>query len=59
MGGPAQSKTNMPLYSELRRRNVFKVGFLYAVGGALLAWLALLAETQFGLHGWARRAARR
>jgi zinc protease len=55
MGGPAQSKTNMPFYTELRRRNIFKVAFLYTVGGALLAWLALLAETQFGLHGWANR----
>jgi zinc protease len=55
MGGPAQNKTYMPLFSELRRRNVFKVAFLYLVAGSLLAWLAFLAQTQFGVEVWVSR----
>ncbi len=55
MGDPAQSNSNMPLFSELRRRNVFKVAILYGVAGALLVWLSFLAETQFALPGWTGR----
>ncbi len=43
----------MSLYSELRRRNVFKVASLYVVGGLLLIWLTWVARTQLGLPGWA------
>ena len=55
MGGPAQSNSNMPFFSELRRRNVFKVAFVYVVAGALLVWLSLLAATQFALPDWSGR----
>ncbi len=55
MEAPAQSNSNMPLFSELRRRNVFKVAIVYVVAGALLIWLSFLAETQFALPGWTGR----
>ncbi|MDJ0939421.1 MAG: pitrilysin family protein [Woeseiaceae bacterium] len=42
----------MSLLSELRRRNVFKVAFVYVVAAALLQWLIMVAETQLGLPGW-------
>ncbi len=42
----------MPFLSELRRRNIFKAAFVYAVAGALLIWLSLLAETQFAMPWW-------
>lgn len=43
----------MSLYSELRRRNVFKVASLYAIASILLVWLTWVARTQFGLPFWA------
>ncbi len=43
----------MTLYSELRRRNVFKVASLYAIASILLVWLTWVARTQFGLPFWA------
>ena len=42
----------MSLFSELRRRNVFKVAVVYLVGAPLLFWLALIAEAQLGLPDW-------
>jgi len=57
MGGPAIRNSDMSLYSELRRRNVFKVAFVYFVAGALLIWLSFLAETQFSLPAWSSRLA--
>ncbi len=43
----------MSLYSELRRRNVFKVASLYVIAGLLLIWFTWVARTQFGLPFWA------
>ncbi len=43
----------MSLYSELRRRNVFKVASLYLVASLLLVWLTWVARAQFGLPFWA------
>ena len=43
----------MSLYSELRRRNVFKVASLYVIASLLLVWLTWVARTQLGLPGWA------
>ncbi len=43
----------MSLYSELRRRNVFKVASLYLVASLLLVWLTSVARAQFGLPFWA------
>ena len=43
----------MSFYSELRRRNVFKVVSLYVLAGLLLVWLTWVVRTQFGLPLWA------
>ena len=43
----------MSLYSELRRRNVFKVASLYLVTSLLLVWLISVLQAQFGLPFWA------
>ncbi|KCZ93863.1 tetratricopeptide repeat protein [Hyphomonas johnsonii] len=40
------------LIQELRRRNVFRVASLYAVGGWLLMQLAVVLETTLNLPGW-------
>ena len=42
----------MSLFSELRRRNVFKLAGVYIVGAALLFWLARIAEAQLDLASW-------
>lgn len=55
MEGPAQNKNNMPLLTELRRRNIFKVAFVYVVAAALAVWMAELVQTQLELAWWANR----
>ncbi|MDX1509311.1 MAG: insulinase family protein, partial [Woeseiaceae bacterium] len=42
----------MPILSELRRRNVFKVAYVYIVGAALLMWLAFVVRAQTGMPDW-------
>ncbi len=42
----------MSLFSELRRRNVFKVALLYAVASWLLVWLINHLVDGFGLSPW-------
>ena len=42
----------MNLFNELKRRNVFRVGFAYAVVGWLVAQVADLALESFGAPGW-------
>ena len=42
----------MNLFEELKRRNVFRVGFAYAVVGWLVAQVADLALESFGAPGW-------
>ena len=44
----------MALFSELRRRNVFKVALLYVVTAWLLLWLEDLVTAQFGVPAWTR-----
>ena len=44
----------MALFSELRRRNVFKVALLYVVTAWLLLWLEDLLTAQFGVPAWTR-----
>ncbi len=44
-----------PFIAELSRRNVFKVAFVYIVAGALLYWLASVAQTQLELPWWFSR----
>ena len=55
MEDPAQSNIRMPLYTELRRRNVFKVAFVYFVAAALAVWLSQLVQTQLALPWWSDR----
>ena len=45
----------MSLLSELRRRNVLKVAFVYIVAAALLYWLAVVLQTQMHLPWWSSR----
>lgn len=45
----------MPLFAELRRRNVFKVAFVYVIGSALFYWLAVVLQTQLDLPWWTSR----
>lgn len=45
----------MAFLTELRRRNVLKVAFLYLVAAALLYWLAVVVQTQFDLPWWSSR----
>ena len=54
MGDPRVKKYNMALFSELRRRNVFKVALLYVVAAWLLLWLEGLVTAQFGVPTWSR-----
>jgi zinc protease len=42
----------MSLFSELRRRNVFKVAGVYIVGAPLLFYFALVAQAQLDLAVW-------
>jgi len=42
----------MSFFNELKRRNVFRVGFAYAVVGWLVAQVADLALENFGAPGW-------
>ncbi len=42
----------MNLFNELKRRNVFRVGFAYAVVGWLVAQVADLALESFGAPDW-------
>lgn len=42
----------MNLFNELKRRNVFRVGFAYAVVGWLVVQVADLALENFGAPGW-------
>jgi TolB-like protein/tetratricopeptide (TPR) repeat protein len=42
----------MNLFKELKRRNVFRVGFAYAVVGWLVVQVADLALENFGAPGW-------
>ncbi|MGB7450891.1 MAG: hypothetical protein WBM36_02050 [Lysobacterales bacterium] len=42
----------MSLFNELKRRNVFRVGFAYAVVGWLVIQVADLALENFGAPGW-------
>ena len=44
----------MTLFTELRRRNVFKVALLYVVGAWLLLWLHDVVSAQFDLSAWTR-----
>lgn len=52
MGIPAPTINTMPLFSELRRRNVFKVAYVYVVATALIMWLAYVVRAQLGLPEW-------
>lgn len=45
----------MPALTELRRRNVFKVAFVYVVAAALLVWLTIVLQTQLDLPWWTSR----
>ena len=45
----------MAFLTELRRRNVLKVAFLYLVAAALIYWLAVVVQTQFVLPWWFSR----
>jgi len=42
----------LPVFNELRRRNVFRVAGVYAVVGWLLAQIAVTLETSLNLPGW-------
>ena len=44
----------MALFTELRRRNVFKVALLYVVAAWVLLWLEDFASVRFGLPPWSR-----
>ena len=45
----------MGLFAEMRRRNVFKVAFVYLFGAALAYWLSVVVQTQLGLPWWTSR----
>ncbi len=45
----------MALFAEMRRRNVFKVAFVYLFGAALVYWLSVVVQTQLGLPWWTSR----
>ncbi len=45
----------MSLFYELRRRNIFKVAFVYTVAAALIYWLAVVLQTQMHLPWWTSR----
>jgi zinc protease len=52
MGDPGTTITNMSLFSELRRRNVFKVLAVYLIGGWLIVKLLHHLHPLFGLPHW-------
>ena len=52
MGGPGTTITIMSLFSELRRRNVFKVLAFYLVAGWLIVKLLHHLHPLFGLPHW-------
>ena len=43
----------MSLFSELRRRNVFKVALLYSLSSLLIFWLAGALVSAPGVPSWA------
>lgn len=45
----------MSIVSELHRRNIFKVAFVYVIGAALAYWLAVVLSTQLQLPWWTSR----
>ncbi len=53
MGPPGNKIITMSLFSELRRRNVLKVGLLYAVTSLLIVWIVSLAVSGKVLPPWA------
>jgi zinc protease len=52
MGGPGTTITIMSLFSELRRRNVFKVLAVYLIAGWLIVKLLHHLHPLFGLPHW-------
>ncbi len=52
MGGPGTTITIMSLFSELRRRNVFKVLLVYLIAGWLVVKLLHHLHPVFGLPHW-------
>ena len=52
MGTPAITITNMSLFSELRRRNVFKVALVYGLASWMLIRLVHNLHPLFGLPHW-------
>ncbi len=52
MGDPGTTITSMSLFSELRRRNVFKVLAVYLIGGWLIVKLLHHLHPLFGLPHW-------
>lgn len=55
MERPGGFDETMALMTELRRRNVLKVAFVYVVAAALLYWLAVVLQTQLEMPWWASR----
>ena len=42
----------MALFTELRRRNVFKVALLYAIASWLVVWIVAAVQARFTLPIW-------
>ena len=55
MGTPAITITNMSLFSELRRRNVFKVALVYVIASWMLIRLMHDLHPIWGLPHWTER----
>ena len=55
MGTPAITITNMSLFSELRRRNVFKVALVYVIAGWILIRLVHDLHPLWGLPHWSEK----
>jgi len=55
MGTPAITITNMSLFSELRRRNVFKVALVYVIAGWILIRLVHDLHPLWGLPHWTEK----
>jgi zinc protease len=55
MGGPGTTITSMSLFSELRRRNVFKVLAVYLIAGWLIVKLLHHLHPLFGLPHWTEK----
>ena len=55
MGTPAITITNMSLFSELRRRNVFKVALVYVIASWMLIRLVHDLHPIWGLPHWTER----